>query len=118
MLRLACLFALALAIAACGEADEPVSGADPDQPVQAPADTSPPGGPAAEPASPARCRRVSRRLVGRQLGAAHSIARKAGCALRVVVEDGRSLPVTEDFSRSRINVRIEDGEVAGVAGLF
>jgi type IV pilus biogenesis protein CpaD/CtpE len=95
---------IALVAAAC---------ADPEQPVQAPArhDT-------AEPSDPAACKRLSRRLVGRSLEEAQSMAREARCALRVVSQDGQDLPVTEDFSHSRINVRVESGQVTEVAGLF
>jgi hypothetical protein len=114
------LIALAatLLIGACGDDAEPVSGADPDQPVQAPAEPSPPGARSDEPAGPARCKRVSRRLVRRPLGRAHAIARRTPCPLRIVVQDGRSLPVTDDFSPSRINVRVERGKIAEILGLF
>jgi hypothetical protein len=113
LLPLAAL-ALMLVVVGCGEANESVPAADPEQPVQAPADQV--ATPA--PAAPKHCKRVSRRLVGRSVGAARSIARKARCSLRVVIEDGRNLPVTEDFSRSRINVRVDDGEIVEVVGRF
>jgi hypothetical protein len=109
-----CLLVVAL-LAGCGEAEEPVSPADPNRPVQAPADQPsaiPP------PAAPADCRRLSRRLVGRTHTAARALADEARCPLRVVVEDGRSLPVTDDLQRSRINVRTERGVVVEIAGLF
>jgi hypothetical protein len=106
--------ALTLLLAACGEADEPASTADRDRPVQAPAEH--PRG--ATPARPAECERVSRRLVGRRLGAARATAERAGCPLRVVIRDGQSLAVTEDFSPSRINVRTERGLVVEIVGLF
>jgi hypothetical protein len=106
------LLVVALVAAACGDVEsEPA--ANPDQPVQAPArqDT-------VEAADPAVCKRLSRRLAGRRLEEARSLAREARCALRVVSQDGQDLPVTEDFSRSRINVRVESGRVAEVTGLF
>ena len=107
------LLVLTLAVAACGSADEPAA-AGPDQPVQAPArhDAVTP------PANPAACKRLSRQLAGRSLEEARSAARKARCALRVVSLDGADLAVTDDFSRSRINIRVESGRVADVTGLF
>jgi len=106
------LLLLALVAAGCGS-DEGEPAASPDQPVSAPAqhDTE-------EPVDPAVCERLSRRLVGRSLDKAMSMARTARCVLRVVSQDGRGLPVTEDYSTSRINVRVEAGKVAEVAGLF
>jgi hypothetical protein len=108
------LLVLALAVAACGSAEDEPAAADPDQPVEAPArhDT------VATPADPAACKRLSRHLAGRSLEAARSQAAEAKCALRVVSLDGEDLAVTDDFSRSRINVRVESGRVAAVTGLF
>jgi hypothetical protein len=102
-----------LLLAACGEAEEPASTPDPDQPVQS-TDVAP----APTPAPPRNCRRTSRRLPGRTLADAQAIADRARCPLRVIEEDGRSLPVTEDFSPDRINVRVRDGRVAEVDGLY
>jgi hypothetical protein len=62
--------------------------------------------------------RVSRRLPGHSLAAAHAIAAEARCPLRVVIQDGRGLPVTEDFSASRINVGVDDTRVSEIVGLF
>jgi hypothetical protein len=109
------LIAITVLLAACGEADEPTAAADRDRPVQAPAEPSPP---VASPAAPRECKRVSRRLVGRRLRAARAVAERASCPLRVVIRDGRSLAVTEDFSPSRINVRTERGVVGEIVGLF
>jgi hypothetical protein len=106
---------VALAGAACAST-EGESAVDPDQPVQAPAQHDTVG--AVEPVDPAVCERLSRRLAGRPLDRAQSLARKARCALRVVSRDGQDLPVTEDFSRSRINVRVASGKVTEVAGLY
>jgi hypothetical protein len=105
----------ALAAAACGSTAGG-SAADPDRPVQAPAPHDVVG--AVELTDPAVCRRLSRRLGGRRLVDAQSLAREARCALRVVSQDGQDLAVTEDFSPSRINVRVESGKVTGVTGLF
>jgi hypothetical protein len=106
------LLLLALLAAGCGS-DDGGSAASPDEPVSAPAQHN-----TEEPVDPAVCERLSRRLVGRSLDKAMSMARAARCVLRVVSEDGRGLPVTEDYSTSRINVRVEAGKVAEVAGLF
>ena len=106
---------IALVAGACGSA-EGGSAAGPDQPVQAPANHN--SGEPVEPVDPAVCKRLSRRLLGRPLEGAQSMARDARCALRVVSQDGHDLPVTEDFSRSRINVRVESGKVTEVTGLF
>lgn len=57
-------------------------------------------------------------LVGESVGTAQDRAEEAGCGFRVVIEDGVGLPVTEDFSPSRINVEVRDGEVIRVDGLY
>jgi hypothetical protein len=107
--------ALALGLAACGDAEPPERpAAEPDQPVQAPARHEPAG----PPPDPAACERLSRRLPGRSLDDAEALARRARCALRVVAVDGRDLAVTDDFSETRINVRVRDGAVSDVTGLF
>ena len=106
------LLLLALVAAGCGS-DEGGSAASPDQPVSAPAQQHPEA-----PVDPAVCERLSRRLAGRSLDKAMSMARAARCVLRVVSQDGRALPVTDDYSTSRINVRVEAGNVAEVTGLF
>jgi hypothetical protein len=103
---------LALVAAGCGSAEG--AAVNPDQPVQAPAQQDA----TVEPVDPAVCERLSRRLVGRTLADAQASARKARCALRVVSQDGQDLPVTEDFSPGRINVRVEAGKVTAVTGLF
>lgn len=118
MRRLALLVAIPIVLAACGETERPVSGADPDQAVQAPAEPAPTAGAVTTPPPPAKCRRVSRRLRGRTFATASTITRKARCQLRMVIEDGRSLAVTEDFSTGRINVRVDDGVVTEILGLF
>jgi hypothetical protein len=111
---LACVPIVAvLWLAACGDAEQPASTPDPDQPVQS-TDVAP----KASPRPAKRCKRVARGVVGRKLPAARAMAQKARCPLRVVIEDGRSLPVTEDFSPDRINVRVERGVVADVLGLY
>jgi pimeloyl-ACP methyl ester carboxylesterase len=69
-------------------------------------------------ADPATCRRLSRRLRGRRLADAMALARKANCAVRVVERDGHQLVVTEDFSPTRINVKVSAGSVTEVAGLY
>lgn len=102
---------LALAAAGCGSAEGEPS-ADPDQPVQAPAQHD-----AVKAVDPAVCERLSRRLVGRPLDDARSMVREARCALRVVSQDGHDFPITEDFSPSRINVRVASGKVTEVTGL-
>ena len=102
---------LALAPAGCGGGDEPAAG-DPDQPVSAPAGTAAPAA-----AAPGRraCRRLGRRLVGDPLARARTRARRRGCPLRVAVLDGEQQMLTEDFQPARINVRVADGVVTGVA---
>jgi hypothetical protein len=105
--------ALALVAAGCAEEQAAGSGDSPDAPVGAPAQTSP-----TAPDDPARCRRVSRDLVGRRLARAERMARTAGCVLRVVSRDGEDLLVTEDFSASRINVAVRSGTVTEVVGLY
>jgi hypothetical protein len=40
-----------------------------------------------------------------------------GFTLRVVIEDGEALAVTEDFSSSRVNVEVADGVVVAVVSI-
>jgi hypothetical protein len=104
-----------LALAACG-GDEPAAAGpapDPDRAVSAPARRS-----TAPPSDPAACRDLSRQLPGRPLAEATDLAQTAGCAIRVVARDGRDLPVTEDYSETRINVRVRAGVIEDVTGLF
>jgi hypothetical protein len=116
VLRAALLVALVVAAAAaagCGEDRGFGAAEDPDARVHAPVQRS-----TRPPADRATCRRLSRRLPGRRLARAAAMARKARCALRVVIRDGRDLPVTEDFSRSRVNVAVTSATVVRVVGLF
>lgn len=106
---------LTLVLAACGEADEPAAPDDPDRPVQAPAQTSEPP---AKPANPAVCERLAPRLVGMTLEDAEALTSRKRCTLRVTSRDGLDLPVTDDYSPTRINVRVERGRVREVDGLY
>ncbi|HEU4655878.1 MAG TPA: hypothetical protein VFR97_00050 [Capillimicrobium sp.] len=101
------------ALAACGAEEPRASTWAPDDPVTAPAQPSAPVA-----ADPAACRRVSRRLPGLRVRRAEARAEQAGCAFRVVRRNGTDLPVTEDFSPSRINVAVRSGVVTRVVGLF
>jgi hypothetical protein len=107
------VIAVALAAGACGNGDG-APAANPDQPVSAPARHDD----RVAIADPAVCRRLSRRLAGRRLEDAQSTARAARCVVRVVWQDGEHLLVTDDLSRSRINVHVESGRVTKVTGLF
>ena len=55
---------------------------------------------------------------GLDVKAASEVAAKRGCQLRVVRIDGKDQIVTDDFSRSRVNVAIREGEVRRVVGFF
>src|SRR5919112_3883160 len=103
--RRAAVMTITLFLAGCADFDESAGRGHPDQPVQSPAGRAASSGAGTRPATPAACSAVSRRLVGRSLGAARSIARDARCQLRVVIEDGERLSVTDDFRPGRINVR-------------
>ncbi len=116
-MRLASLFAVgvAFALASCGEADRPASRpVDLDRPVHAPTRPMEP----VDVVDPATCRRLAKRLPGRALDRANELAHEKRCSVRVVESDGRHLPVTDDFVRSRINVSVEHGSVVDVVGLF
>ncbi len=109
MRRLAALLAVA-ALAGCGGDEErPAAPAGPDEPV-----ASEPGAPAAPAAPPKECKRLGARLVGVPMPAASERAERRGCPLRVAVLDGEPQALTEDFSPSRINVRVRDGIVRRV----
>ena len=60
----------------------------------------------------------ARRLIGKRLPRARDAARAYGCIVRVIKRDGESLPVTEDFSWTRINVAVFDGRVTGIDGIY
>jgi hypothetical protein len=57
-------------------------------------------------------------IVGRPLDEATRAARAAGCDVRVVIEDGEALAVTDDFRPDRINVVVADGTVERIEGLY
>lgn len=57
-------------------------------------------------------------IVGEPLGEATRAARAAGCDVRVVIEDGEALAVTDDFRPDRINVVVADGAVERIEGLY
>ncbi len=107
------LIAAAVALASCGGDEErPAAPAAPDDPVMStPAEPAAPAGPAT---SPKACERLGRRLTGVRVPAASDRAARRGCTLRVAVEDGAPLALTEDYSPQRINVRVRDGVVTGV----
>jgi hypothetical protein len=56
-------------------------------------------------------------IVGRSVDEAASVLEEAGLTLRVVIEDGEALAVTEDFSTSRVNVEVADGVVVAVVSV-
>ena len=60
----------------------------------------------------------ARRLIGRRLPRAREIAHAHDCTVRVVKRDGESLPITEDFSRTRIDVAVNDGRVTAIDGIY
>ena len=109
---LACCLLLALTVAACGDDERAASPAGPDEPV---AQTAPGGVAPALPVAGARsCRRAGRRLVGLDQASAMSLAERRGCTMRIAVQDGVHLALTEDYQPARINVRVRRGVVAGV----
>lgn len=57
-------------------------------------------------------------IVGEPIDEATRQARDAGCDVRVVVEDGKPLAVTDDFRPDRIDVVVSDGEVEKIDGLY
>lgn len=109
-----CILFLVALFAGCGETDDAAAPAAPDTPVTAPAVQDP----VAQPADPAACERLSRRLEGWPIERARTRAERERCPLRVVERDGEQLAVTDDFSESRINVRVDAGRVTKVTGLF
>jgi hypothetical protein len=111
MRRLVVIALAAVALAGCGEDERRAATGSPDDPVSSAPD---PAAPAAPAASPKTCKRLSRRLVGMGLPAAHKRAAQKRCAVRVAVQDGEPQALTEDFSPSRINVRVRRGVVTGV----
>lgn len=62
-----------------------------------------------QPESPAE--RAAQEYIGLQVDEAEKRAKESGFAFRVVWIDGEALPVTEDYSESRINVAVEKGTV-------
>jgi hypothetical protein len=109
-MRALAICCLALALAACGEQEPAATPAGPDQPVSQP--QLAPSAPAGERASERACRRLGRR--GVRVRDAQARASRRGCTVRIAIEDGRHLALTEDYQPARINVRVQDGVVAGV----
>ena len=58
------------------------------------------------------------RLIGKTERRAQRIAKRHECTLRVVRRDGISLPVTDDYRPSRINIAVRQGIVKRVLGIF
>ena len=56
-------------------------------------------------------------IVGRSVDEATEVLDGQGLTLRVVIEDGEALAVTEDFSTSRVNVEVADGVVVAVVSI-
>ena len=103
----------AVALAGCGDGEQPAAAPDPDRPVS-PQDADPAAPGAEPPASAKACARLGRRLVGEALPDATARAAQRRCPLRVAIRAGVRQALTEDFSPSRINVRVEEGVVTGV----
>jgi hypothetical protein len=59
----------------------------------------------------------TRELLGLETAAAKALARKNGCAMRVVNRDGEDLIRTMDFSNSRINVTETKGRIVALNGI-
>lgn len=124
---------LALALPACGdeepESSAPPAATSPDMPTSSPP-AEPPKGPTTVPELPDNddlsaviCTAPPEGLVdatsivGKSESAATRAAEEQGCSVRVVERDGRALAVTEDFRPDRINVTVEDGDVAEIISL-
>jgi hypothetical protein len=56
-------------------------------------------------------------IVGRSVDEATKVLDAEGLTIRVVIEDGEALAVTEDFSTSRVNVEVADGVVVAVVSI-
>jgi hypothetical protein len=56
-------------------------------------------------------------IVGLAVDEATKVLDAEGLTLRVVIEDGVGLAVTEDFSTSRVNVEVADGVVVAVVSI-
>lgn len=136
------IVALALPLAACGDEETSSTGAasggttavEPNPPADGDAVTSTdvdPGGGSALPNLPdnddpsaVQCTGAPKEvfdataIIGEPLDEATSSARAAGCDVRVVIEDGEALAVTDDFRPDRINVVVTDDTVEKIAGLY
>jgi hypothetical protein len=56
-------------------------------------------------------------FIGMTLKGAVGAAKREGCEVRVVVEDGEELPINLDLRHDRINVAIEAGQVVAMDGI-
>jgi hypothetical protein len=56
-------------------------------------------------------------IVGRSVDEAAKVLDTEGLTLRVVIEDGEALVVTDDFSTSRVNVEVAEGVVVAVVSI-
>jgi hypothetical protein len=60
----------------------------------------------------------ARTLVGLRERRATTAAARAGCTLRVIERDGERLVGTRDLRRHRVNVRVRDGRVVKLDGVY
>lgn len=54
------------------------------------------------------------RVVGKPVTTAKQAAQAEGCQIRVAMEDGKGLALTQDFRPDRVNVAVEDGDVTEI----
>jgi hypothetical protein len=121
------LAVLALGVGACGN-DEPATASGPNAVTSTTAEPGDAGGglpdfPNNDDPSAVVCTGSPRGVfdaaatVGEKLADAERAAQQQGCEIRVVVEDGEQLAVTDDFRPDRVNVAVEGGTVTEIVSI-
>jgi hypothetical protein len=58
----------------------------------------------------------ARRFLGKPIHEAEAEAEAKGCTVRVIVNDGRAVPITTEAESKRVNVGVRDGEIVRLYG--
>ena len=111
------MVAAAIAVAGCGDDDEPAAAGTDLTAVKCPLEATGKQVGGVDEYKPAADAFDTKELIGEPLDAARDIAADNGCEIVVAMEDGKGLPVATDIDPKRIYVYTEDGVVTQVEGV-
>lgn len=111
------MVAAAIAVAGCGDDDEPAAAGTDLTALKCPLEPTGKQVGGVDEYKPAANAFDTKELIGEPLGAARDIAAGHGCEIVVAMEDGKGLPVATDIDPKRIYVYTEDGVVSQVEGV-